>query len=379
MRHLRVSRPLIAGALVLAMALSVTGLLGAAGTSIRIASPRAGATVKEIITIQASVRTDEDVTYVILGMDENRPQSSNHPPFSFQFDTRELSDGPHRVFVEAYDRYGLVGSSAVTTIYVKNGSSSWMRAEAEPKIQVAAKPAASASVAVAPATQREESAKQTIRVSASPPARTAAPASTDIKNVTVPTPMRGGSSVSPMVAGRGPLPAPTHTAAETALATGLTDVVSAPGYTRIASGPIAGSAPALQAPARPVRGHTVVVNGQLLEFDVTPEIVDGRMRVPFRALFESHGSVVSWQAKSRTAVAVKGETTVEVPIGREVANVNGRSMDMGGTATIREDRTIIPVRFFAAAVGAAVHWDSVTRTAMIQTPDRMIAERSPND
>jgi len=75
-------RPLIAGLLVLAMVVSLTGLLGAAGTTIRIASPKAGARVSGIIAIQASVRTDEQVSYVILGIDDDRPQSSNSAPFA---------------------------------------------------------------------------------------------------------------------------------------------------------------------------------------------------------------------------------------------------------------------------------------------------------
>ena len=95
----------LACCLVLAMVVSVSGLLGATGTSISITSPIAGASVKGTITVQASVRTDDRISYVILGVDQDRPQSSNSAPFSFALDTRELTDGPHRLYVEAYDRY----------------------------------------------------------------------------------------------------------------------------------------------------------------------------------------------------------------------------------------------------------------------------------
>ena len=150
MRQTTASRPLVAGVLVLAMVVSLTGILVAAGTSIRIASPTSGARVSGIISIQASVRTDERVSYVILGIDQDRPQSSNSAPYTFQLDTRELTDGQHRIFVEAYDRYGLVGSSSVISIYVKNGSSA-QQVKKQPATRVAAAKPAAAPVKVAKA------------------------------------------------------------------------------------------------------------------------------------------------------------------------------------------------------------------------------------
>jgi hypothetical protein len=123
----------------------------------------------------------------------------------------------------------------------------------------------------------------------------------------------------------------------------------------------------------------VVLNGRAVEFDVAPRIVDGHMQVPFRSLFESQGARVSWDPKTKTAQSVKGALTVEVPIGERMATVNGNAVDMGADASIRKGRTIIPVRFFGEAVGANVQWDGATRTAMVETLDRQIAERPAQD
>jgi len=363
------SRPLVAGVLVLAMVVSLTGMLVAAGTSIRIASPASGARVSGIISIQASVRTDDRISYVILGIDQDRPQSSNSAPYTFQLDTRELTDGRHRIFVEAYDRYGLVGSSSVITIYVNNGSS-MQQVKQQPATRVAAARPAAAPVKVAQAP-------------AAPAVRTAASSAADARTAASPADVEAASAVAPMMSGRGPLPAPTHAAADTTIAPTHPASASAPARRAAASGPI-GSAPpmpqtAAATPRGTVRSHTVVLNGRAVEFDVAPQIIDGRMRVAFRSVFESDGGKVTWDARSKTAKSVKGSLEVKVPIGKRVAQVNGRDVDMGVAASITKGRTIIPVRFFGEAVGARVSWDAATQTALLHTPERTIAERFPED
>lgn len=362
------SRPLVAGVLVLAMVVSLTGMLVAAGTSIRIASPSSGARVSGIISIQASVRTDERVSYVILGIDQDRPQSSNSAPYTFEMDTRELTDGPHRIFVEAYDRYGLVGSSSVVTIYVKNGSSSAMQVKKQPATQVAtAKPPAPS--------------VKTAKAPSGPPVRAAASSAAGARTTASPADVEAAAAVAPMMSGRGPVPAPTHAAADTTIAATRPGTASAPARPGVASGPV-GSAPpmpqiASASPRGTTRSHTVVLNGQAVEFDVAPRIVDGRMHVAFRSMFENEGSKVTWDARSKTAMSVKGALEVQVPIGTRIARVNGRDVDMGVAASITKGRTIIPVRFFGQTVGANVSWDAATQTAMLRTAERTIAERLP--
>ena len=128
-------------------------------------------------------------------------------------------------------------------------------------------------------------------------------------------------------------------------------------------------------PRGTVRSHTVVLNGQAVEFDVAPQIINARRHVASRSMFESEGSKGTWDARSKTAMSVKGALEVQVPIGTRIARVNGRDVDMGAAASITKGRTIIPVRFFGEAVGANVSWDAATQTAMLRTAERTIAER----
>jgi len=353
MRKVKSSQPLVAGLLAVAMVLSITGLLGAAGTSIKITSPKAGARVSGLVEVSASIGSDARLTYVILGVDDDRPYSSNSAPYVFEVDTRTLTDGPHRVYVEAYDRYGLVGSSKTVTIYVKNGSASVVQAKKQPAARVAVKPAPK------------------------PPARAAAVAKAEpaAEAVASAEAARGGAAASPAMSARGPLPEPNRTAAEPKMVAARPSLPDSQPASTSASGTMSGT------PPRPAvsrtRGHTVVLNGHPVVFDVAPYIEDSRMQVGFRAMFEGIGARVSWVPETRTATSVSGATQVEVPIGKSLARINGKEVEMATAAKICNGRTMVPVRFFASATASAVYWDSETRTASVQMKSRAIAERAP--
>jgi hypothetical protein len=355
MRRSRRSYSLLAGILAVAMVVSVTGLFGASGTTISITSPASGARVSGSVDIQVSVKTTAEVTYVLLGIDGTRPSSTNSAPYVFELDTRTLTDGAHRIFVEAYDRHGMLSSSKPITLYVKNGAASAVPLEAQaPATRVAEQPKARSAPRVATARPTKESPKTVADAEAA----------------------ERDASASASVPGRGPRPEPARTAAKS---TAVAARPMAPASQAVAR---ASSEPVAAVPERPVdrpRGHTVVLNGRPVAFDVAPVITDGRMRVGFRAMFERIGAVVSWTPETRTATSVQPALEVEVPIGQRVARVNGRDADLGMSAVIRSGRTIVPLRFFAETTGSALDWNAETQTASVWERAVAIAERSRAD
>jgi hypothetical protein len=339
------------------MLLLVSGILAASGTTIRITSPKAGARVSGMLDVRASVKADAGIGYVILAVDDDRPCASNSAPYGFEVDTRELTDGPHALCVEVYDRYGLVGSSKAITVYVKNGSSSAVEVKTEaPASRVASRPAPT------------------------PPVRTASGASSETARAVASAAGSGGTAaMSPALAGRGPLPAPTHSPDGSMPAVprpGLPETGSA---AMVASGTLS-SSPAQPAPVRTgARGHTVVLNGRPVAFDVAPYVDEGRLHVGFRAMMESIGAEVTWAAATRTATGVKGTLRFDVPVGERCARVNGAEVAMTMPAVIRESRTMLPVRALAHAVGSAISWDGGTRTATLHTKQHALAKHQPAD
>ena len=98
----------------------------------------------------------------------------------------------------------------------------------------------------------------------------------------------------------------------------------------------------------------------------------GRTQVPFRLTMESFGCAVYWNNETRTAVAEKDGTRVEVPIGAPYLLVNGKRMEMDTTAQIVDTRTYLPIRPVMEAFGAYVTWDNANRLVVIKTGSSLL-------
>ena len=131
----------------------------------------------------------------------------------------------------------------------------------------------------------------------------------------------------------------------------------------------------------------VSVNGQIVVFDdVKPQILDGRTLVPFRKVGEAMNAAVAWRGTDRTAHYFRNGISVMLTIGKSEMEV--REYEMGEKfvytteaqvspidpeqpsviARTIDDRTMIPIRATAEALGAKVDWDDATRTVIITIP-----------
>lgn len=105
----------------------------------------------------------------------------------------------------------------------------------------------------------------------------------------------------------------------------------------------------------------VYFNEEKIEFDQEPIIVDGRTKVPFRAIFETMGTVVYHRAKDNSILAITrdGDAIYHV-IGTNKATKNGKEFTFDSTSELKNDRTLIPVRMVADLLNAKVEWDGNT-------------------
>jgi len=110
----------------------------------------------------------------------------------------------------------------------------------------------------------------------------------------------------------------------------------------------------------------VEVDGRKLDFDVAPTIIDGRTILPARTIFESLGLEVKWDDVTRTVTGIGEGTEISLVIDQRVAYVNGEPVDLDVPPTIIDDRSMVPVRFVAESTGADVDWDDSTRTVHIR-------------
>lgn len=110
---------------------------------------------------------------------------------------------------------------------------------------------------------------------------------------------------------------------------------------------------------------SVTINGEPLAFDVPPVMIQDRVLVPFRAIFEALGATVGWDEETQTASGEKDGIRVELVIDSASAKINGEEVILDVAATKINDRTLVPIRFISESLKAKVDWVDETQTVVI--------------
>lgn len=118
---------------------------------------------------------------------------------------------------------------------------------------------------------------------------------------------------------------------------------------------------------------TVNVNGEVLQTDVAPQIVNDRTMLPMRAIFEKLGATVTWMGADKLIFATKGSCMIVMQIGNNKMSVQrtdseeNNAVELDAAPYIYEDFTLVPVRAVAEALEADVEWVGETGTVNITT------------
>ena len=107
------------------------------------------------------------------------------------------------------------------------------------------------------------------------------------------------------------------------------------------------------------------INGKTVANDVAPKIVNDRTMLPIRFIAEALGAKVDWIEESQTVKITAENIDISLVIGEDFATVNGEKIDLDSPSFIENDRTYLPIRFVSEKLGADVSWDDVTQTVSI--------------
>lgn len=110
---------------------------------------------------------------------------------------------------------------------------------------------------------------------------------------------------------------------------------------------------------------TVYFNGEKMEFDSEPIIVNDRTLVPVRFIVERLGATVDWDNDTRTVTIAYEDKIIKLQINNEVAYVDGKEYKLDSVPIIRNDRTLVPLRFLSENFGCLVEWDGVNYNVYI--------------
>lgn len=110
----------------------------------------------------------------------------------------------------------------------------------------------------------------------------------------------------------------------------------------------------------------VVLDGKEISFDQPPVIVNDRTMVPMRAIFEALGAEVDWNEETRTATGSKCGIYIDFQIDEPYMLKNTINIELDAPATLINGRTMLPVRAVAESFGVEVSWEAETRTVYMK-------------
>lgn len=112
---------------------------------------------------------------------------------------------------------------------------------------------------------------------------------------------------------------------------------------------------------------TATIDSRPVYFDVAPQKIGGRVMVPLRAIFESLGAEVGWEASTETITGTKDGLVVTLRLNDAKADVGGETVMLDVAATKIEGRSFVPARFVAESFGAEVDWNEGKKEVVIRT------------
>lgn len=121
----------------------------------------------------------------------------------------------------------------------------------------------------------------------------------------------------------------------------------------------------------------IVLDGNILEMDTRPEIVDGRTNVPVRFISEGLGFEVEWNQKDWLVTITNSKAekdqaeVIYLEPGKDIAMVKYKDqeevkeikLDVG--AYLKDSRTMVPLRFVGETMGVDVDWDQENWTVIL--------------
>jgi hypothetical protein len=116
---------------------------------------------------------------------------------------------------------------------------------------------------------------------------------------------------------------------------------------------------------------TAYINGVAQTLDAAPINRNNRTMLPVRFLANAFGvdnDGIKWDEATRTVTLSNKDVTIVVTIGAKEMFVNGKAVALDSPAIIESNRTYLPVRVIANALGVSddnIAWDGATNTATL--------------
>lgn len=113
------------------------------------------------------------------------------------------------------------------------------------------------------------------------------------------------------------------------------------------------------------REINIELDGQLLQLDSKPIMINDRTLVPIRQIFEALGAKVDWDNSAQRATVTMEDKTIKFGLNSQIAIVNKTNVMMGAAAVEKNSRIMVPLRFLAENLGYRVDWIDKSNTVRL--------------
>lgn len=114
-----------------------------------------------------------------------------------------------------------------------------------------------------------------------------------------------------------------------------------------------------------VDSTSIKINNVRSDMDVAPYIKNDRTLVPIRFVSEGLNTSVYWFPETRQVKIVDGDKIIFLTIDSKEVWTDGRVANMDVPPEIVSGRTFVPLRFISEELGADVEWDGEKREISI--------------
>ena len=110
------------------------------------------------------------------------------------------------------------------------------------------------------------------------------------------------------------------------------------------------------------------LNGSTLSIAEEPNLKDGTLWVPLRAVSEALGARIDWDQDNHIAIVYNGPYIYTVTIGDANVDVAGEKLALQDAPFVQNNEAWVPVRFFERPMGYKLNADWQTKQVDITNP-----------
>ncbi|MBC9783897.1 N-acetylmuramoyl-L-alanine amidase [Heliobacterium chlorum] len=126
-----------------------------------------------------------------------------------------------------------------------------------------------------------------------------------------------------------------------------------------------------------VNSLELIIDGERVKSDVPPIIKDDRVLVPLRVVSEYLKLNPTWIEELREVRLGKPGLLILLKPDVKTAQVNDKKVELDVAPVIKDDRTMVPLRFVSTVLGAEVKWIAESRTVTILTTPNSSPSQNP--